>query len=66
MKGASPEDVGFWLDRNYNIAVRTGLHCAPGVHRLIGTHDQGTVRIGIGYWTTKEEIDYLVNALKEF
>lgn len=61
-----PEEVGFWLDRKYNISVRTGLHCAPGVHELIGTTKRGTVRIGIGYQTSKEEIDYLIEALEVF
>lgn len=64
--GIRPEEVGFWLDEECNIAVRTGLHCAPGIHDVIGTSGMGTARIGIGYQTTKEEIDYLTDALKLF
>lgn len=63
VQGIRPEEVGFWLNEECNIAVRTGLHCAPGIHDLIGTTGMGTVRIGIGYRTTKEEIDYLADAL---
>lgn len=61
-----PEEVGVWLDREWNISVRSGLHCAPSIHSIIGTKGRGTVRIGIGYCTTCEEIDYLIDALKRF
>ncbi len=66
VQGVRPEEVGFWLNEECNIAVRTGLHCAPGIHDVIGTTGMGTVRIGIGYRTTKEEIDYLTEALSLF
>lgn len=63
VQGARPEKVGFWLNEEYNIAVRTGLHCAPGIHDVIGTGGIGTVRVGIGYQTKRKEIDYLTEAL---
>lgn len=65
IKGKSPSEVGEIMDRAYNIAVRCGLHCAPIAHKTIGTFPEGTVRISLGYFNTKEDIDYLVNALYE-
>lgn len=38
-------------------AVRGGLHCAPGVHRLLGTLKRGAVRVSVGHQNTAEEID---------
>jgi len=60
-----PEEVAFILDTRYGIEVRAGLHCAPCAHRTIGTIDRGTLRVGLGYFNTKEEIDCLVEALRE-
>lgn len=56
---------GSLLDKKYNIMVRSGIHCAPMLHKIMGTDENGAIRIGIGYTTTKEEIDYLIYALEE-
>ena len=54
------------LDVDYNIAVRTGLQCAPFVHKQIGTFDiHGTVRMSIGAFTTEEEVKAAITAIKE-
>ncbi len=47
-----------------NIAVRSGLHCAPTAHKKLGTENIGTVRVSIGSFNTKNDVDYLVNVLK--
>jgi len=61
-----PEELADILDNDFDIAVRSGYHCAPYVHKLIGTEDNGgTVRISIGYFNTKDDIDTLINALRE-
>ncbi len=66
IEGFEAGDVGTMLDVDYNIAVRTGLQCAPLVHQQIGTFDKhGTVRMSIGAFTTEEEIDIAINAIKE-
>jgi cysteine desulfurase family protein len=62
----SSDEVGRILDEEYDIAVRTGYHCAPFIHKYL--HDEeynGTVRIGIGYYNTEEDIELLVKALCE-
>ncbi len=62
--GMSSSEVGFQLDRNFDICVRTGLHCAPSAHRTIGSFPQGTVRISMGASTTMDEVGELLEALK--
>lgn len=65
IKGKRAEEVGYELDTKYNIMVRAGLHCAPNAHELIGTKEIGTLRIGIGYFNKKEDIDELIAAIKQ-
>lgn len=60
------EDAGTILDGEYGIAVRAGYHCAPLVHDVIGSKKYGgTVRVSIGRFTTKEDIDRLVKAVRD-
>lgn len=51
------------LLNKYNIAVRGGLHCAPSAHKVIGTLEDGTVRISPSLFNSEMEIDFLVRAL---
>lgn len=54
------------LDVDYNIACRSGLHCAPLVHEQLGTDKiKGAVRFGIGPFNTEEHINTAINAVKE-
>ncbi len=53
------------LDEAFDVAVRPGLHCAPYVHRALGTHPEGTVRVSPGPFTTEDDVDKLVQALAE-
>jgi cysteine desulfurase family protein len=64
VNGLDPSLIGFRLDRDYDICVRTGLHCAFSAHRTIGTWPGGTVRLSPGYFTTDEEIEHLLHALR--
>lgn len=45
--------------------TRCGLHCAPLAHKSIGTYPNGTVRLSISYFTTKQEIDYALMVLNK-
>lgn len=56
--------VGYSLNKK-GIAVRTGFHCAPLIHGIIGTCKSGTVRISPGYFNTHEDIESIVKAIKE-
>lgn len=51
------------LDKEYNIAVRGGLHCAVLAHETLGTKESGCVRFSFGYFNTKREVDRAVYAL---
>ncbi len=53
------------LDEKFNICVRAGLHCAPLIHKHLGTLESGAVRISIDFNNTRQEIDKLVSALKK-
>lgn len=62
--GYSAEDVGMILDQDYDIAVRTGYHCAPYIHEyLMDKESSGTIRVGIGYFNNMEDINGLIRAL---
>ncbi len=64
VEGFNSEDVGMILDEDFDIAVRTGYHCAPYIHKYLKdkpTH--GTIRIGFGQFSAKEEVDKLVAAI---
>lgn len=64
--GFEANDVGTFLDVDYNIACRTGLHCAPLIHEQLGTTKiHGAVRFGVGPFNTVEDIETAVNAVKE-
>jgi selenocysteine lyase/cysteine desulfurase len=63
--GYTSDDIGNILDDEFDIAVRTGYHCAPYIHEYLKDKDYaGTVRIGTGLFTTKEDVDRLIEALE--
>ncbi len=60
------DELGMILDEDFDIAVRTGYHCAPLVHDIIGSKKYGgTVRVGVSKFTTDQELDALIKAMKE-
>jgi len=65
IRGMDPHDVGAILDGDFNIAVRTGVHCAPLVHESLGTSPGGSVRFSIGPFNTGSDIDLVLEAMKE-
>lgn len=64
MKSLDSSELGYLLEDN-NIKTRCGLHCSPLAHKTIGTYPNGTVRLSISYFNTKEEIDYTLNILNK-
>lgn len=63
IKGMESSEVGKLLNKK-DIYVRTGYHCAPLVHKVIGTEKRGTVRISPGYFNTLDEMKQLLIELK--
>jgi cysteine desulfurase family protein len=58
-------ELGGILDQAFDVAVRPGLHCAPYIHRSLGTFPEGTVRVSPGAFNTRDDIDHLARALAE-
>ncbi len=65
VSGMSPEDVGYILEHSFDIIVRSGLHCAPLIHRHIGTFPDGSVRVSPSCFTTDDDIDVFDLAINE-
>ncbi|MFH1945741.1 MAG: aminotransferase class V-fold PLP-dependent enzyme [Acidobacteriota bacterium] len=64
--GMEAMNTGTILDVDYNIACRTGLHCAPLVHEQLGlTEKHGGVRFGIGPFNTEEHIQTAIQAVRD-
>ncbi len=64
--GLEAGDVGIMLDVDYDIATRTGLHCAPLVHEQLGLIERhGGVRFAIGPFNTEEHIDAAIKGVAE-
>ena len=58
-------EVADALARQYDIAVRSGAHCAPRTHAALGTTEQGAVRFSFGWFNTAEEVTAAIQAIKE-
>jgi len=66
IEGVDAANVGTMIDVDYDIACRTGLHCAPRVHDQLGTTEiHGAVRFGVGPFNTEEHIETAIQAIKE-
>jgi len=63
--GRPAEQVGLFLDADWNIAVRTGLQCAPLAHEAMGTSPLGSVRFSFGIFNTTAEVDVAIAALED-
>jgi cysteine desulfurase / selenocysteine lyase len=63
--GLAPQDLGAILDTSFDIAVRPGLHCAPYIHRALGTFPDGTLRVSPAAFNTRDEINAFLGALAE-
>lgn len=64
IEGIEPQEVAAILDESFGIAVRAGLHCAPHLHRALGTFPAGAVRISPGPYNTERDMDLLIDAVR--
>lgn len=63
--GWPPHDLAAVLDSEFGIEARGGLHCAPLIHRRLGTSETGgTLRLSPGAFTSVDDIDAAVDALR--
>ena len=58
-------EVSYELSQGYGIATRPGAHCAPPMHKALGTAEVGAVRFSFSFYNTEEEIDEAVRAVAE-
>lgn len=63
--GQPVEETGYLLSEMYGIVSRAGLHCAPLIHKYLGTWPEGTLRLSPSYVNTETEIDTCLDALRE-
>jgi len=69
VEGLQSSTIGDMLDADFHICVRTGLHCAPLMHRDINPTENGAktgaVRIAPGFFTESSDVDHLLSALTD-
>ncbi len=66
IEGYDPQEAAALLDASFGVQVRAGLHCAPLMHRALGTSESGgTVRFSVGPFNTTSDIDAAITAVSE-
>lgn len=65
IEGFSCATVSQQLEDRFGILTRSGLHCAPAAHRMIGTFPAGSVRCSLSRFTTTDDISHTVQAISE-
>lgn len=65
VKEQDSSEIAFILDRVFDVACRSGLHCSPMAHRTIGTLERGAVRFSFSVFNTISEVDKILAALDQ-
>lgn len=52
------------LDRDFGVLARSGLHCAPEAHRLLGTAATGALRLSVGWCSTEEDVERAIEGVE--
>lgn len=65
IEGYDSGEIGDILWEDFQIAVRSGAHCAPRMHQALGTVEMGAVRFSFGWFNTQEEVDLAVAAIRQ-
>lgn len=66
LEGYDPQELASILDSAEGIETRAGLHCAPRMHQALGTDRLGgTLRLSLGHFSTKEEVELAVEVLRQ-
>lgn len=58
-------ELAYIYDHKYKICIRSGIQCAPLLHKFLGTAPTGTIRVSPGFFNTQEHIDAFITATKE-
>jgi len=65
LPGWDLKESGYILENSFNILCRTGLHCAPLIHRFIGTAPLGTVRFSLSRFTHAEDVVTILTVIEQ-
>ncbi|MCL6576882.1 aminotransferase class V-fold PLP-dependent enzyme [Kyrpidia sp.] len=65
LRGVDSTELAVLLSDQYEIAVRSGLHCSPLAHQVAGTLDEGLVRVSVSWFNTENDIRECVAAIRE-
>jgi len=57
--------AAYFLDSQYGVMTRVGLHCAPSAHQTLGTYPTGTIRFSFGWFNTLKDVEATLSALEE-
>lgn len=59
-----PSTLALRLDREHGVLTRSGLHCAPEVHRTLGTDASGAVRFSLGWNSTPADVERAIRGMR--
>jgi len=65
LEGMETAYVGVILTEDFNIATRTGVHCAPLIHQQWGTLPAGATRLSLGYYNDEEDVEHVIKSVAE-
>ena len=65
ISGLASSEVATYLEEEFQVMCRAGLHCAPLAHRTTGTFPEGTVRLSPGCFTAQEDIELAIEAVRK-
>jgi selenocysteine lyase/cysteine desulfurase len=66
IEGYDSQEAAALLDAAYGIEVRAGLHCAPRLHRALGTLERGgALRLSLSCFNTAEDVAAAIAAIRE-
>ena len=65
IKNMDVSETGYILENSFQIITRAGLHCAPLIHKSLGTFPKGSVRISPSSFNTEEEIGTFIDAISK-
>lgn len=64
IKDVPSSEVADVLNSDYDIAVRGGLHCAPLVHKFLGTDKAGLTRVSLSAQNSSNELNFFIRAVR--
>jgi cysteine desulfurase family protein len=65
LAGYPPDELAALLDQHFEIAVRSGLDCAPYAHKHLGTFPDGATRLSVGFLSSTDDVLAAAAALNE-